>query len=309
MHVYAKDKPGLWLSRGATPTLMGFGPDEDDLVVLSDAGDPVKIVAFSRDTIPADARTMEGAPPRRTASTIELGFPGRHHHRMVGRSLRRRVLMLASDFPDPAILPDARAHALQTTLLSMGYTRQGPIGAQRFTWNSDTKSLESAWTYAERSMAWTLAPISQSESTIYLTTLHDGDMILVGLDWATGEQTTTIRLPHTYKVNTFGQFIYPLPDRSLLISGAFGPIRIHPLQPKLITVEPCGPAALTRVTVLAHGSVQPVAVLCGSDDQWVGPDKPPYDTSFMGECETGGPLGLGRWLSLGSGLRHLVQAN
>lgn len=67
---YVKDQPGLWLSRGAvaTPTCMGFGPDEDHLVVLSDAGDPVKVVAFWRDEIPADAskyRKPRPCGPRR----------------------------------------------------------------------------------------------------------------------------------------------------------------------------------------------------------------------------------------------------
>jgi hypothetical protein len=76
-------------------------------------------------------------------------------------------------------------------------------------------------------MAWTLAPISHAESTIYLTTLQGGEMVIVGLDWDTGEQTTTITLPPTYRVNTFGQFIYPLSDGTLLISGLLGPVRVR----------------------------------------------------------------------------------
>ena len=72
-----EDKPGLWLSHaaGVTPTRMGSGPDEDHLVVLSDAGDPVNIVAFWRDTLPDDARRAPGAPSRRTSSSVPLGFP------------------------------------------------------------------------------------------------------------------------------------------------------------------------------------------------------------------------------------------
>jgi hypothetical protein len=35
--------------------------------------------------------------------------------------------MFASDFPDPAVLPGEQAHALQSTLASMGYTRGGLI--------------------------------------------------------------------------------------------------------------------------------------------------------------------------------------
>jgi len=135
--------------------------------------------------------------------------------------------MFASDFPEPVILPGQREHAVQTTLMSMGYTRQGPRGAQRFTWSSDTKALESSWLYMDRSMAWTLAPVSRIDSTIYLTTLQDGQMTMVGIDWETSQQNATIALPPTFRVNTMGQFIYPLPDSSLMISSCFGPARIR----------------------------------------------------------------------------------
>ncbi|MCK5465088.1 MAG: hypothetical protein KAI95_18805, partial [Bacteroidales bacterium] len=63
-----KEEDGAWkseydyvpnskaLSRGAgnTPALMGFGPDEDHLVFLADAGDEISVVAFWRDEIPED---------------------------------------------------------------------------------------------------------------------------------------------------------------------------------------------------------------------------------------------------------------
>jgi hypothetical protein len=110
----------------------------------------------------------------------------------------------------------------------MGYTRKGPRGAQRFRWNPTIKTLEASWLYTERSMAWTLSPVSNTDQAIYLNTLEDGHMTIIGVDWVSGQQVTSIRLPDTYKVNTAGQFIYPLPDGSLIISGSFGPSRIPP---------------------------------------------------------------------------------
>ena len=41
---------------GSTPTLMGFGDDEDKLVVITDGAKRMKIVAFWRDNIPSDAK-------------------------------------------------------------------------------------------------------------------------------------------------------------------------------------------------------------------------------------------------------------
>lgn len=44
----------LGYGTGATPTLMGFGNDEDKLVVITDGAKRMKLVAFWRDAIPAD---------------------------------------------------------------------------------------------------------------------------------------------------------------------------------------------------------------------------------------------------------------
>ena len=49
---------------GSTPTLMGFGDDEDRLVVITDGARRMKIVAFWRDGIPADAREVVPGNPR-----------------------------------------------------------------------------------------------------------------------------------------------------------------------------------------------------------------------------------------------------
>jgi len=73
-----------------------------------------------------------------------------------------------------------------------------------------------------------LSPISITDQTVYLDTLEDGQMTIIGLDWESGRQVTSVRLPDTYKVNTRGQFVYPLPDGSLVVSGSFGPSGIRP---------------------------------------------------------------------------------
>ena len=73
---YDADKPGFWLSRGsgATPVVMGFGQD-DQLVLIPDAGDPVKLVAYWRNEIPEDAPLVDGAGSQRVAAAVPLDFP------------------------------------------------------------------------------------------------------------------------------------------------------------------------------------------------------------------------------------------
>ena len=46
--------PKLGDGTGSTPTLMGFGPDEDKLVVITDGARKMRLVAFWRDQVQAD---------------------------------------------------------------------------------------------------------------------------------------------------------------------------------------------------------------------------------------------------------------
>ena len=80
-----KDKNGAWkseydhvpnpiaLSRGAgnTPALMGFVPDEDHLVFLTDAGVKIKVATFWRDEIPKDFVQKPGTKSNRIADRFE----------------------------------------------------------------------------------------------------------------------------------------------------------------------------------------------------------------------------------------------
>lgn len=224
---YDPGKKGLWLSHGAgaTPTLMGFGKDEDHLVVLTDAGNPVKIMAFWRDKIPADAKQVPGALTKRMASATKIDFPVATTVEWSLQVYKNGVLAFASDFPDPVLIDKAQVFPL--TLLSMGYTRKGPKGAECFSWNSKTNTLEKRWLYSDRAMTWTLSPISRKDNAIYLNTLENGEWIIIGKDWDSGKQIAEIHLPKTYKVNTCGQFIYPLRNGDLVASGSFGPVLIR----------------------------------------------------------------------------------
>jgi hypothetical protein len=61
---------------GVTPTLMGFGDDQDQLVLIADAADPVKkVVTFWRDDDPATAQQKTGAPPNLIDDQIALTTP------------------------------------------------------------------------------------------------------------------------------------------------------------------------------------------------------------------------------------------
>ena len=61
---------------GSTPTLMGFGDDEDKLVVITDGAKRMKLIAFWRDEIPADAKELVPGNPRiADAYEVTCGLP------------------------------------------------------------------------------------------------------------------------------------------------------------------------------------------------------------------------------------------
>src|SRR5437879_6165885 len=64
--------PKIGDGTGSTPTLMGFGPDEDKLVVITDGAKKMRLVAFWRDAIPTGAKERAGVPSARTVDQIEV---------------------------------------------------------------------------------------------------------------------------------------------------------------------------------------------------------------------------------------------
>lgn len=134
------------------------------------------------------------------------------------------MLTFASDFPDPILTN--RKHAMQLTLMSLGYTRQAPRGAQCFQWDRAQRRFTSQWLYTDRTMCWTLSPVSSASNAVYLNTLENGEYCIIGLDWETGEEVARLNMPNTFRLNTAGQFLLPLNENTLVSSGAFGPVLI-----------------------------------------------------------------------------------
>jgi hypothetical protein len=57
---------------GSTPTLMGFGPGQDRLALITDGVNRMKLVAFWRDGIPADFKAVPNTSSRRVAGVLPI---------------------------------------------------------------------------------------------------------------------------------------------------------------------------------------------------------------------------------------------
>jgi hypothetical protein len=213
------------MSRGAgnTPTLMGFGPDDDKLIILADAGDPVKIVAFWRDEIPLDFEQKAGPKSPRIADQLALRLKVPATIEWSPHVYGNGTMMFASAYPNPVTQPDGK-FAVFETVLTAGVTREAPAGAEKWSWDPKTRSLKSDWT-VDYPLQSALHPVSAASNTVTLAQLKDGVYSLIHVDWDTGEEVGKVILGTSPIFNTGGGFIVPLSEDEIYITGVFGPVR------------------------------------------------------------------------------------
>ena len=220
---YVPNPKALSRGSGNTPTLMGFGPDDDKLVIIADAGDPIKIVALWRDEIPEDFQQKPGTKSRRIADQLALtiGVPAtiEWSPHVYGNG----VMMMASAWPNP-VHQDGKL-AIFETVLTAGVTREAPVGAEKWSWDAETRSLKSDWT-VDYPLQWALHPVSASSNTVALTPLEDGVYSIVTVDWDTGKQLGKIVLGDSPIFNTAGGLFIPMSENEIYITGVFGPVKI-----------------------------------------------------------------------------------
>jgi hypothetical protein len=214
------------LSRGAgnTPTLMGFGPDDDKLVLVADAGDPVKIVAFWREEIPQDFEQKAGTKSRRIADQLALTIDVPATIEWSPHVYGNGVMMMASAYANPVTQDDGK-FAFFETVLAAGVTREAPVGAEKWSWDSRTASLKSDWT-VDYPLHSALHPVSAASNTVTLALTEDGVYSLVHVDWDTGQEVGKVILGTSPFFNDGGGFFIPLNEDEIYITGVFGPVRI-----------------------------------------------------------------------------------
>lgn len=233
-----KEEDGAWkseydyvpnpkaLSRGAgnTPALMGFGPNDDKLAVLADAGSKISVIAFWRDEIPRDFKQKEGTKSRRIADQLPLKIKVPATIEWSPHIYGNGVMMFASAWPDPVKQEDGKVSVFET-VLTAGVTREAPVGAEKWSWNSDTKSFKSDWV-ANVPVQWALHPVSAASNTVSLTLIEKGVYSLVHVDWETGKEVGKVILGTNPIFNTAGGFFIPLNENDIYVTGVFGPVRI-----------------------------------------------------------------------------------
>ena len=204
---------------GTTPTLMGFGDDDDRLVLISDgSADGAQLVAFWRDEIPEGFEQKPGAPSRRIADAIRLEVSPLTVEASPA-AYGTGVIVLNSTYPESAPAP---LSIIGNAFLA-GETRPAPRGAQKFEWNAAENRFEEAWFLEDiDNTDWMPPAISPANGLAYVATRVDSVYEYRAIDFETGETVARWIFPDDSVLwNNWGGITTLLEDGDLLLGGWF----------------------------------------------------------------------------------------
>ena len=227
---------GAWSARyrnagdgsGTTPSLMGFGPDEDRFVVIGDGDDVVNITLLWRDEIPEDWQQLPDAPSRRIAGMgpAHMGDPSRPEIKTEQSiTVSGYGAMTVNNEPAsvPAGWPATRARLFSFFLgHKPAYT---PFGLHKYEWDPAERRLREAWVNTEVSSPNSVPFVAQGSDLVYTCGTRDGRWTIEALDWTTGESRFHYVVGGS-RYNTLGGGVTIDDDGRLLYGTIFGKVRI-----------------------------------------------------------------------------------
>ncbi len=210
---------------GSTPTLMGFGDEEDKLVVITDGAKRMKLVAFWRDGIPADAKVIDAANPRLAGEfEVSCGLPS-------GTEWIQSEQSVVAGGYDAFVVNniDAATAVIQDKVigvLAIGPLTPGPKGAECVRWNVEENKWESKWCRADVSSISMIPSVSIPSEMVFVNGYEDDGWVVTGMDWKTGATRQRVVFGHNNRGNGAYAVIQYLSDGSLLFNSVTGPFRV-----------------------------------------------------------------------------------
>lgn len=236
-----KESDGAWISpynggdwppaikagtgAGSTPTLMGFGEDEDKLVLITDGQNRMNLVAFWRDAIPESHQQKQGAKSRRIAGFIPIkaGLP---EDKPWIQSEQTIVVNGWGAFLVNNLIDEGHPDRI-IDVMTVGPLHPGPKGMERVEWNPTTNEFSSVWTRNDV-VSTSMVPLVTSGSNMVLVNGYTAEKgwEITGLDWNTGKNRTRVEFGQTNRGNGAYAILQLLENGDLLFNSVIGPYRI-----------------------------------------------------------------------------------
>ena len=211
---------------GSTPTLMGFGDDEDKLVVITDGAKRMKLIAFWRDEIPSDAKEIVTGNPRiADAYEVTCGLPKETEWVQSEQSV---VCAGYGAFVVNNILSGVVVTGDKVVdVLAIGPLIASPQGVERLQWNTSSNRWESVWARGDVSSPSMIPAISTASEMVFVNGYSQSDgWEVTGLDWNTGDTRHRVIFGDTSRGNGTYAIIQYLENGDLLFNSVSGPYRV-----------------------------------------------------------------------------------
>jgi hypothetical protein len=224
----AQYRNGRGWGSGTTPSLMGFGPEEDHLVVIGDGDDVVNITLFWRNAIPEDWKQLPNAPSRRIAG---IGPANMGNTDLAAIQTEQSITVSGYGAMtvnnEPAWIPDGLPPAAVRSLcFYLGHHPEyRPLGMHKYEWSAATRTLDEAWVCPNVSSPNSVPFVSQGSDLVYTCGSRDGQWTIEGVDWSTGEPMFHYVLGDS-TFNTLGAGITLDEEGRLLFGTIFGKARV-----------------------------------------------------------------------------------
>ena len=223
----------LGIGSGTSPALMGWGPEEDHLVVIADATDGNYMVAFWRDEIPTDWKGLPGYDPRVAGSTpIHFGVSENEKPQVENSIVVYGYGAFLNRFesqPDGFSEFGDDLSQAQACLISTNQKACEAKGGTVIRWDPQTRQLKTAWA-SPTNFASTICTVSGANETLYCWGARNGEWGLEAVDWHTGENKFHLTLGASDRFNVYGGVVNIAPNGAIDCGcyGGLGMVRILP---------------------------------------------------------------------------------
>ena len=210
---------------GSTPTLMGFGENEDKLVLITDGANRMHLVAFWRNEIPVDARKVEGALSPRIADQKSV-TAGISEQRPWLQSEQTIIVSGYGAFVVNNLIEEGHPDRI-IDVMTVGPLHHPPRGVEKIVWNEKDNRFYSAWTRGDV-VSVSMVPLASSGAgAVFVNGFSEEEgWEVTGLDWETGATVSRTIFGHNNKGNGAYAILQFLEDGDLLFNSVIGPYRI-----------------------------------------------------------------------------------
>jgi hypothetical protein len=204
---------------------MGFGDQEDKLVLMTDGANRMKLVAFWRDGIPSDARTVPGARSPRIADQKPV-TAGISEQRAWLQSEQTIIASGYGAFVVNNLIEEGHPDRI-IDVMTVGPVHAPPRGVEKIIWNDKENRFYSAWARGDV-VSVSMVPLASSgANAVFVNGYSKADgWEVTGLDWETGRTVSRTIFGQNNKGNGAYAILQFLENGDMLFNSVIGPYRI-----------------------------------------------------------------------------------